>query len=99
MKILENLAIALLLGICGFLSGVLVWWVLAFTPGLDIPFTSYFHLSVVLAIVFFVYGLFRSSKAIDYGLFRSSKAIDLLGEIWKGLVRVWELVWWFRFLR
>ena len=88
MKVFENLAIALLLGICGFLSGVLVWWVLAFTPGLDIPFTSYFHLSVVLAIIFFVYGLFRSSKAID-----------LLGEIWKGLVRVWELVWWFRFLR
>jgi hypothetical protein len=88
MKTIENLAVALLLGICGFFSGVLVWWVLAFTPGLDIPFTNYFHLSVVLAIVFFVYGLFRSNKAVD-----------LLGEIWKGLVRVWGLLWWFRFLR
>jgi hypothetical protein len=40
----------------------LVWWVLVFTLGLDIPFTSYFHLSVVLAIMFFMYGLFRSNK-------------------------------------
>ena len=88
MKILENLAIAFLLGVCGFLSGVLVWWVLAFTPGLTIPFTTYFHLSMVLAIVFFVYGLLQSKRAVDF-----------LGEIWKGLARVWELLWWFKFLR
>jgi hypothetical protein len=88
MKILENLAIALLLGIGGFFSGVLVWWVLSFTPGLEIPFTTYFNLSVVLAIIFFVFGLFQSKRAVDF-----------LGEIWKGLLRLWELLWWFKFLR
>ena len=88
MKIFENLAIALLLGICGFFSGVLVWGALSFTPGLDIPLTTYFDLSVVLAIVFFLFGLFQSKRAVDF-----------LGEIWKGLVRVWGILWWFRFLR
>lgn len=88
MKILENLAIALLLGICGFLSGILVWWVLSYTPGLDIPYKTYLYLSVVLAVVFFLFGLFRSDRAIDF-----------LGEIWKGLGRLWELLWWFKWLR
>ena len=66
MKIFENLAIALLLGICGFFSGVLVWGALSFTPGLDIPLTTYFHLSIVLAIIFFVFGLFQSKRAVDF---------------------------------
>lgn len=88
MKILENLAIAFLLGVGGFFSGVLVWGALSFTPGLEIPFTTYFYLSVVLAIIFFVFGLFQSERAVDF-----------LGEIWKGLLRLWSLLWWFRFLR
>ena len=78
-----------MVGIFGFLIGLIAWWLLHDQPGLQFGWLFYFTVSWVLGIASFLFGLWRPQKTID--------ALGLIGQtvynVW------WEILSWFRFLR
>ena len=89
MTAIERLAIALIVGIFGFLTGLCAWWYLSDVPGLDLGWSFYLTLMWLLGIVCFLIGLWRPEKTVD-----------VLGLIGRAIYGLWNQVFhWFRFLR
>ena len=73
----ERFAIAVLLAILGFLSGIISVWMLTNLPGIETGRGIYIAVASMLGIICFVYG-YKSSD----------RTIDMLGEIWNA---TWKL--------
>jgi hypothetical protein len=85
--VIERIAVALLVGFFGFFIGLFMWRSLSDIPGFTLQL--FFPLSVVLGVVGFLLGLWRSTATIDL--------FGLLGEkAWSFSTQVLS---WFRFLR
>jgi hypothetical protein len=74
---ISRIAIALVLGALGFITGALAVWMLTDLPGVSIPNAVAFWAACGTGVVCLVTGFVYSDKTID-----------ALGEIWRV---VWEL--------
>lgn len=89
MAVIERIAIAILVGLFGFLIGLFAWWTLTLVPELQFGWRFYLGASAALGVGAFVAGLWRPDATLD--------ALGLAGEkIWN----LWsEVLSWFWFLR
>lgn len=84
---LERLAIGFLVGVFGFLTGMLVWWAFAGIPGFSLRL--FFPVSLGLGAVCFLLGLWRPDETMG--------VLTFIGRsIWRFSL---EVLSWFRFLR
>jgi hypothetical protein len=74
---LERFAIAVILAVLGFLTGIISVWMLTDLPGIETGRGLYIIVASMLGIICFVYG-YKSSD----------RTIDMLGEIWSA---TWKL--------
>jgi len=89
MSLIERIAIAALLGLLGFLIGLLAWWTLTLVPELRFAWRLYLGASLLLGAVAFLFGLWRPHPTLD--------VLGLAGQ------KIWslgsEVISWLWFLR
>ena len=87
VTVLERVAMALVAGLLGFLTGIFTWWAFSGIPGFDLRL--FFPLSLLLSGICFLVGLWRPNATVEL--------LGLVGQ------KVWsfsnQVLSWFRLLR
>ena len=84
---MERLAIALIAGVFGFMTGVFAWFV---TPrAFDISYSTFLVISAVLAASFFSLAIINPDRASDW-----------LGKLWDGITLINRKIFtWIRLIK